>query len=67
MQISDENIILDKKELELMELMGNTDQYPARFRLELDGTDSTKKNKVKFEFTGATDELVIEVPLPKGC
>ena len=67
MQISDENIILDKKELELMELMGNTDQYPARFRLELDGTDSTKKNKVKFEFTGATDQLVIEVPLPKGC
>ena len=66
MQISDENIVLDKEKLKRMQLLGKTDQYPARFRLQLDGTDSTKKSKVKFEFTGATEELVIEVPLPKG-
>ena len=50
-----------------MELLLKTKQYPPRFRLELDGTDATKKSKVTFEFTGATEELVIEVPLPKGC
>ena len=50
-----------------MELLENTGQYPPRFSLELDGTDSTKTSKVKFEFTGATEELVIDVLLPKGC
>ena len=66
LQISAEEVLFDKNELELMELLRNTGQYPPRFKLELDGTDATKKSKVFFEFTGATKELVIEVLLLKG-
>ena len=50
-----------------MELLGSIGQYPPRFKVELDGTDATKKSRVLFEFMGATEELVYEVILPKGC
>ena len=50
-----------------MEIMEHTGLYPPRFKLELDGTDATKKSKVLFEFIGATEELVIEIQLPRGC
>ena len=66
MQISAKDIVFDKNDVELMKLLESIGLYPPRFSLKLDGTDSTKKSKVIFEFTGATKELVFEVPLPKG-
>ena len=62
LQISAKDVLSDKNQLKRMKLLPN-----IRFRLELVGTDVTNKGKVKFEFTGATKELVFEDLLPKGC